>query len=202
MTVIDYGVGNLGSIANMFRKVGVDARIVSTEDEILGADALALPGVGSFDRGMQNLESSGLLRSLEKAVLDKETPLLAICLGMQLLTKGSEEGARPGLGWVDASTRRFSPPDPRVKVPHMGWGRVDVRKPSPLFSGIEDPQFYFLHSFYVECHQDDSLSSATYADVTFDAALGRGNIFGVQFHPEKSHRFGMQLFRNFAALAK
>lgn len=199
ITIIDYGVGNVGSIRNMFRKVGVPAEATSDPARVIAAQRLVLPGVGAFDCAMENLETSGLIAAVERVVLRDGRPLLAICLGMQLLTRRSEEGSRQGLGWVDAETLRFAPREPRVKVPHMGWARVDPAGKNPLFADMEDPRFYFLHSFYVRCnHSEDSAASTTYAGVRFDAAIHRGNIWGAQFHPEKSHRFGMQFFRNFA----
>lgn len=200
IAIIDYGVGNTASIRNMFTKVGVATVVTSEPNEIGRADRLVLPGVGAFDRGMENLQALGLTSTLEHAVLRERRPLLAICLGMQLLTHRSEEGGAPGFGWLDAVTLRFRPTEDAAKVPHMGWGRVVPSAGSPMFSGIDDPQFYFLHSYFVHCEEPgDIAASIEYAGVTFAAASLRGNIWATQFHPEKSHRYGMQLFRNFAA---
>ncbi len=199
IAIVDYGVGNLGSILNMFRRIGSEADLATTESDLASAVGIVLPGVGSFDRGMMNLKESGLLPLIEKRVWDDGLPLLGVCLGMQLLTNGSDEGTEPGLGWIDAHSYRFDPPE-GLKVPHMGWNRLNVLEESPLFAGIEDPQFYFLHSFYVGCRdRSQAIAQTTYGQI-FDSAVCRENVFGVQFHPEKSHRFGMQLFRNFVNL--
>lgn len=200
IAIVDYGVGNLGSIRNMFAKVGIEAEITSSEAEITHASGLLFPGVGAFDPGMANLEESGLIPALRKAVFDAGLPILGICLGMQLLMEGSEEGQRPGLGWIEGSCKRFRVSAPDLKVPHMGWAKVEVVKHSPLFSGISDPRFYFLHSYYAVCDRDEDVSGRTRHEEVFVSAFERDNIYGVQFHPEKSHRFGMQLLRNFAAL--
>lgn len=201
IAIIDYGVGNVGSILNMFRKIGHEANLVSSENALLEASAIVLPGVGAFDRGMKNLDESGLVPALTKAVLDDRRPLLGVCLGMQLLTRGSEEGQRPGLGWIEGSTHRFSPPDQKLKVPHMGWNRVTPVKESPLLAGIEDPRFYFLHSYYVKCEDRSQTLCTTVYGEPFDSGVHHDNVYGVQFHPEKSHRLGMKVFRNFAALS-
>jgi imidazole glycerol-phosphate synthase subunit HisH len=198
--VIQYGLGNAASVENMLRKIGAPARMVSTPDELRAVDRLILPGVGSFDRGMTRLRASGLLDALTRRVMDDRIPILGICLGMQLMGEGSEEGNERGLGWLPMTARRFSPsPELRLPVPHMGWNHAQARAGMPLFAGFtETPRFYFVHSFFV-APSDDAIVAAT-ADYggSFTAAVARDNIFGVQFHPEKSHRFGMQLLRNFA----
>lgn len=200
IVIVDYGVGNLGSIANMFRKAGAAAVVSSDPDEIDGADRVVLPGVGSFDNCVDSLDASGLRPSVERAALDDGKPLLGICVGMQMLGKASEEGVRPGLGWIEAETVRFRPEGHAgLKVPHMGWNDVAVVRNNPLLD-TEPKRFYFLHSYHVECASpDDVIAESSYAG-EFTCAVRRGNIFGVQFHPEKSHRFGLQLFRDFAAL--
>jgi len=204
IVVVDYGMGNLGSIANMFKKVGALAIVSGRLEDIEGADKLVLPGVGSFDNGMRNIRERGLLHVLAEKVGRRRTPILGICLGMQLLTQRSEEGQLPGLGWVDAETIRFAfAPDlrPPLKIPHMGWNTVLPASSDSLFSGMaEQPRFYFVHSYHVVCRQaEDVLARAQYG-LQFCAALRAGHIFGVQFHPEKSHKYGMQLLRNFAGL--
>jgi glutamine amidotransferase len=198
--VLDYGVGNLGSILNMLRKIGAPASVSSNPEEIARADKLILPGVGSFDNGMTNLRNSGLLPTITKKVLENETPILGICLGMQLLTKSSEEGDSPGLGWIDAQTVRFSFGNGAslLKIPHMGWNTIQLSSPSRLFDGFgADARFYFVHSFHVVCKDEGDVLARTVHGYEFASAFRRGNIFGTQFHPEKSHKFGIKLLKNF-----
>jgi len=198
ISIVDYGMGNLGSIVNMFKRIGVAAQITGDADELARARKILLPGVGAFDGAMQRIEQSGLRPILDHKALQERVPVLGICLGMQLLTRSSEEGERPGLGWIAASTRRFEA-GPRLKVPHMGWNEVQVMRPHALTQGLPaDARFYFVHSYYVTVDDpQDSLLKARYG-TTFDAAVSHRNIYGAQFHPEKSHRFGMQLLANFA----
>jgi len=201
IVILDYGVGNLGSIYNMFRKAGVDAMVSSEVGHVESADRLILPGVGAFDNGMTKLHASGLLPSVTAAVMNDGKPILGICLGMQLLGRRSEEGECPGLGWLDAETVRFRLEECRgsLKVPHMGWNETAVVRPSPLFQDVSDDQrFYFLHSYYLRCDQRDDVIAETVYGHSFTSVAGRENVYGVQFHPEKSHRFGLQLLRNFA----
>jgi glutamine amidotransferase len=200
ITIVDYGMGNLGAVLNMFKRIGAQARISADLGCIREAEKLLLPGVGAFDAAIRRINTSGLREVLEHKARVQKVPVLGICLGMQLLTRGSEEGQEPGLGWIAADTRRF-PGLPGLKVPHMGWNLVQPTKPHPLTAGLpEEPRFYFVHSFYV--HVDDpadSLLRAHYG-IDFDAAIGHDNIVGAQFHAEKSHRFGKQLLRNFARM--
>ena len=200
ITIVDYGMGNLGSVENMFRRVGARARISADAAEVGGAEKLLLPGVGAFDRAMQLIDASGLRSVLDRKALEERDPILGICLGMQLLTRSSEEGAARGLGWLPAETRRL-PREPGLKVPHMGWNGVTAPRPSALTTGLPpDARFYFVHSYCVQVDDpSDSVLKCRYG-VDFDAAVERGNIYGAQFHPEKSHRFGMQLLANFARL--
>lgn len=188
----------------MLKKIGVDACVAETPETVVAADKLILPGVGAFDHGMQHLNQSGMRDVLEQRVIRDRVPILGICLGMQLLTCGSEEGKIPGLGWIDASTRKFQSAElgPGLRIPHMGWNLVSAAPDCALFRELlEDPRFYFVHSYYVECsNAADSSATTTYGH-EFTSSVHAGNIYGVQFHPEKSHRFGMQLLRNFAALA-
>jgi glutamine amidotransferase len=200
ITIVDYGMGNLGSIKNMLKKVGFQCEITSTPDKIMNASKLILPGVGAFDAGMARLNDSGLIPALNEQVLLNKIPVLGICLGMQLMTHSSEEGYLPGLGWVDAKTIRFSfSESSHLKVPHMGWNVVTFPKSSNLINTVEiEERFYFVHSYYVKCqNNDDVLMRAKYGH-EFDAGFEVGNVMGVQFHPEKSHKFGMRLLRNFA----
>lgn len=200
ITVVDYGIGNLGSIRNMFKRIGAAAVITSDLEQIAAAEKLLLPGVGAFDNAMQRINSSELRAVLDRKALEEKVPILGICLGMQLLTRGSDEGVLPGLGWIPAATTRF-PSLPGLKVPHMGWNAVRPARTSPLIDGLpESSRFYFVHSYCVRVDDpDDSLLRTTYG-VDFDAAIQRGNVYGAQFHPEKSHKFGMKLLENFAKI--
>jgi len=198
ITIIDYGVGNLGSIRNMLRRVDADVTVSSDAAEVRAADKLILPGIGSFDHAVRELRASGLVPLVERRVLEEKVPLLGICVGAQLLLARSDEGSEPGLGWIDGETVAF-PSNAALKIPHMGWTDVVAHKPSALWRGLEDEaRFYFVHSYRLSCtHPEDVLATAVYGD-EFPAAIERGNLAGVQFHPEKSHRFGMTLLRNFA----
>lgn len=167
------------------------------------ADKLILPGVGAFDNGMKNLEERGLIPLLSAKVLGDKTPILGLCLGMQLFTKRSEEGQLPGLGWLEAKTVRFKFDQERahLKIPHMGWNTIKICQSHPIFSDLHDkPRFYFVHSYHVICEGADTVLAQTNYGYTFTSVVIRDNILGVQFHPEKSHKFGMKLFRNFVEL--
>lgn len=204
ITIVDYGVGNVGSIQNMLKKVGARSVVASSPDAILQATKLILPGVGAFDAGMDNLARSGLVAALNHKALEERTPVLGLCLGMQLMTRGSQEGRLPGLGWVDADTCKFDGTAmPGLKVPHMGWNLVAPAKQNPILKGYSaDTRFYFVHSYYVRCDDPtDALLKCAYAGISFDAGFQHHNLIGVQFHPEKSHRFGMWLLRNFTELS-
>lgn len=200
ITIVNYGMGNLGSVFNMFKRIGVEAQIVNRPDDLLSAKKILLPGVGAFDNAMKRINDGGFLDVLNTKALIEKVPILGICLGMQLLTRGSEEGTLPGLGWIAADTIRF-PNQNGLKVPHMGWNLVHPAAPSPLTVSLPDkPQFYFVHSYRV--HVDDERNSILKCnyDVDFDAAVQHENIFGAQFHPEKSHKYGMRLLENFARI--
>lgn len=209
ITVVDYGMGNLGSIQNMFeKKIKVECEITSDLDKIKSAEKLLLPGVGAFDKAIQRISEDGLRDVLDMKVLHERTPILGICLGMQLLTNGSDEGKLPGLGWIDAYTHRFSfEKADKIKVPHMGWNEVHLSQASLLTTGLcdlvtspDNPRFYFVHSYYVKVkNQSNSILKTNYGH-EFDSAIQKDNIYGAQFHPEKSHKFGIQLFKNFAEL--
>jgi len=203
VAIIDYEAGNIGSIHNMLRKIGVASQITANPEVIEKAKHIILPGVGAFDYGMQKLSDLGLLEILRKKVLYDKTPTLGICLGAQLMCNKSEEGILPGLGWIDAAVKKFPTQinGTRYTVPHMGWEIVTKVKSSNILRSLpESPRFYFVHSYYMECfNEDDKLFTNQYS-VAFDSAFERGNIIGVQFHPEKSHNFGKQLLRNFIEL--
>jgi glutamine amidotransferase len=202
ISVIDYGVSNLGSMLNMLRKVGARAQLVSTAEELDRAEKLILPGVGAFDNGIAALTERGLVGTLRRKALADKVPLLGVCLGMQMLGHSSEEGSLAGLGLVDAETRRFRfAPDSAHKVPHMGWSLLAARRASPLLQGLDAmTRFYFCHGYHLVCADPaDVLASACYGS-DFAAMVRHDNVFGVQFHPEKSHRFGMGLLHNFAEM--
>jgi glutamine amidotransferase len=200
ITIVDYGVGNLASIKNMLKKAGSDALISSQKEDIEAADKLILPGVGAFDTCAEKFQQSGLQETLNKKVLEQKTPLLGICVGMQLLMEGSDEGNLPGLGWIKGRIVRFQPEkmSAPLKIPHMGWTEVKPRNDSPLFDHMhEEPRFYFVHSFHpMPANEKDVLVYAEYG-YRFAAGLEHENIMGVQFHPEKSHKFGLRLMENF-----
>jgi glutamine amidotransferase len=199
ITIIDYKTGNLGSIQNILKRIGEESVVTSDKDEIARANKLILPGVGAFDTGMRNLTELDLIDILNEKVIVEKTPVLGICLGMQLLSKGSQEGSFPGLGWIDAETVRFRFEDTiEYKIPHMGWNFIRQHKTSKLLDNMyPDARFYFVHSFFFRANnKEDVLASTTY-EIEFTSAIERGNILGVQFHPEKSHKFGMKLLKNF-----
>lgn len=202
IVVVDYGVGNLSSIGNMLKKIGAEAIISSDRNVIASADKLILPGVGAFDNGIQNLKDRNLVDVLNERVLGAKVPILGICLGMQLLTKSSEEGKLPGLGWIEAETKKFSLElvNSSLKIPHMGWNFVEVlREDSYLFSDMpEESRFYFVHSYHVVCSNPSDVVALTKHGYQFSSVVQKGNILGVQFHPEKSHKFGMKLLKNFS----
>lgn len=200
ITIVDFRMGNVGSIANMIAKVGGKARISSVPADLKEATKLILPGVGHFDRGMANLEEMGLTPVLHEIVLERRVPILGICLGMQLMCNTSEEGKRPGLRWIDAQVRRFdATKHPGMKVPHMGWNVALPAKESRLFDlePTEPQRFYFVHSYFVDCRNATDVLARTNHGDDFCSAFLRDNLCGVQFHPEKSHVFGMNLFRRF-----
>jgi glutamine amidotransferase len=203
IVIVDYGMGNLGSIMNMLKKLGAEAKISAHSEDVVAADRLILPGVGAFDAGMRQLHASGLIDVLNHQVLERRRPLLGICLGMQLLTRRSEEGKLPGLGWVKGETVRFAfhGANRSLKVPHMGWNSPTDHQASPLFHGLENEAwFYFVHSYHVVCERAEDVAARTHYGYPFVSALCGGNIMGTQFHPEKSHRYGMQVLRNFVGL--
>jgi glutamine amidotransferase len=200
ITIVDYGTSNLGSMQNMLKKIGAASRIAASSQDLEPATKIIVPGVGSFDAGMKKLRESGMVPMLNQKALVEKVPTLGVCLGMQLMTRSSEEGELPGLGWIDARTRRFDQRlDPSIKVPHMGWNEVVAAKASELIGQFPaDARFYFAHSFYVDCASpEDVLLEVSYGTSTFAAGFERGNLMGAQFHPEKSHRFGMTFLRNF-----
>jgi glutamine amidotransferase len=202
LAIINYGLGNLTSIRNMCMRIGVEAEITNDERVIESAGRLILPGVGHFKRGMENLHQSGLKRLLDRLVLEERRPILGICLGAQLMTGHSEEGDTDGLGWVDADTIRFRDAGLNgLKVPHMGWREIAITAKGPLWADLpEEPRFYFVHSYHFQFRQPAEVTATALYGYEFACAFRKDNIFGTQFHPEKSHKFGMKVLENFAAL--
>lgn len=201
IAIVDYGVGNVASIQNMFRRIGLESIVTKDPCALEAADRLVLPGVGHFKHAIQNLGAvAGLREALDHLVLDRRKPILGICVGAQLMTQGSAEGEISGLSWIAGETVRFD--DRRIaplKVPHMGWAEVAPRDDSPLWREIgTTPRFYFTHSYHFVCHVDAQISATARYGYEFTCAFRKGNIFGIQFHPEKSHRFGMRLLDNFS----
>ena len=199
ISVLDYGVGNVGSVIRMIEHVGGDAVRITLPEEILSAEKIIIPGVGSFDYGMSRLISHQLLPALNRVFSDKCIPVLGICLGMQLFCRSSEEGVLPGLGWINADVQKFSSETLNdLRIPHMGWNTVSVIRDNPLLPfSTDDRRFYFVHSYKVVCTDISDAVMLTNYGGDFVSAFQRENIFGVQFHPEKSHRFGIELMRNF-----
>jgi glutamine amidotransferase len=200
IVIVDYGVGNLGSILNMLKKIGAEAVISADPGEIAQANKLILPGVGAFDHGMQNLYQRNLVAALNNSVLQQRIPILGICLGMQLFTIGSEEGQLPGLGWINARTIRFGSGKQNhgIRVPHMGWNSPRVVRPGVLFRDTgEDMRYYFVHSYHAICNEKIDVTTVTTYGSEFVSSFERRNVLGVQFHPEKSHKFGMRVLENF-----
>ncbi len=204
IVVVDYGMGNLGSILNMLKKIRTEAVVSSSIRVIERADKLILPGVGAFDNGMANLKERHLIPVLNRKVLEEGTPILGLCLGMQLFTRRSEEGQLPGLGWIAADTVRFriDPSQSPLKVPHMGWNEVRIRQDHPIWRELsgEPPSFYFVHSYHVSCDRESTVLATTQYGYEFASAVVKDSIVGTQFHPEKSHSFGMKLLRGFGTL--
>ena len=189
--IVDYGMGNVGSVESMINFLGYHkTKIVKTKTDLELVDKLILPGVGTFDNGMINLEKSGLLKELHKQVLENKKPVLGICLGMQLLMDKSEEGELPGLGWIKGECKKFIFNDKKLKVPHMGWNEAN-----PIKNDLceKTSRFYFVHSYYVKCEEEKNITLKTNYGIEFVSGISKNNIFGVQFHPEKSHKYGMSL---------
>ena len=203
IAIIDYDIGNLGAVASMLHRVGASTCITADPAHIAAADGIVLPGNGAFDACMRNLQASGLIPLLERLVLGDRRPLLGICVGAQMLGHGSEEGQQGGLGWLDFDVRRF-PDAPDLRVPHMGWNEVQALRPEhPLLRGLEQPaRFYFVHSYYMAPRDPSLALLGCNHGIDFAAAVARDRLAGVQFHPEKSHRFGKRLLANFVELVR
>ena len=203
IAIINYGVGNLNAFLNIYNKLDIEIKIASKKEDLEGVTKLILPGVGAFDHAMEKLVASGMKETLDEMVLVKKVPVIGICVGMQILAASSDEGKLPGLGWIDARVKKFDVNTLQFKthLPHMGWNDVVPTKENPLFKGLEkDSKFYFLHSYYFECNRKEDIIAQTNYGIDFTCAANKENIFGVQFHPEKSHHFGINLLNNFATL--
>lgn len=202
IAIIDYGLGNVLAFENVYRRLNIPVTVARTVGDLAGSSKLILPGVGSFDHAMRQLDRSGLRQVLEQMVLQQGVPVLGICVGMQILAKSSDEGKLPGLGWVDGIVKKFDvsnlPHD--THLPHMGWNDVRTETDSGLFKGMQDARFYFLHSYYFECNHTSNILAVSDYGVQFSCAVNHKNVYGVQFHPEKSHHFGSQLLKNFEEL--
>lgn len=203
ITIIDYGLGNIRAFSNMYKRMNIETRVAANAAGLVGAQRIILPGVGAFDHAMELLQASGMRRSLDELVLSRQVSVLGICVGMQILADGSDEGRLQGLGWIAGRVRAFKsvPEVASLPLPHMGW---NVVTPSPgirLFAGLEtEARFYFLHSYYFDCARADCSAATASYGIDFSCAVHSGNVFGVQFHPEKSHHYGAQLLKNFAEL--
>jgi glutamine amidotransferase len=198
--IVDPGLGNIQSLVNMIARAGAESRVARTPEELRDRDKVVLPGVGAFDKGIAALRERGFDSALHDAVANGAR-LFGVCLGMQLLLEGSDEGQLPGLGLIRGRVKRFHLEEHALKVPHMGWNVVQPTRPSQLFSpGAEEQRFYFVHSYYAECADAADVTAVSTYGIEFACAVERDRILGVQFHPEKSHRFGMELFKRFAEL--
>ena len=198
IAIVDYGMGNVGSIKNMLKHIGTESVITSDPDQINRASKLILPGVGSFDVAMKNIKKNDLLEVLNIKALKDKIPVLGICLGMQILTNSSEEGVSKGLCWINAKTIKFKFNETKFKIPHMGWNTVELTNKNLLSKEFNtNTRFYFVHSYFVKVNDEKNSILKTHYHIKFDSAINNENIYGVQFHPEKSHKNGMQLFKNF-----
>ncbi len=201
IAIVDYGLGNVQAFANIYKRLNIPATLARTADSIAQADRIILPGVGSFDWAMQCLDRAGLRRVLDEQVQGQKVPILGICVGMQMMARSSEEGVEPGLGWIHAEVRRFGfvPDNHRLMLPHMGWNDVELARRNALLKGLETgSRFYFLHSYYFSPENSADIIATSDYGGTFACAIQAGNCYGVQFHPEKSHGWGIKLLKNFA----
>lgn len=203
ITLIGYGLGNIKAFKTVYTRLNIPVTVATKPEELEKATKIILPGVGSFDYAMNLLSRSGLREALDEAVVHRKVPILGVCVGMQMMADSSEEGKLPGLGWIKGTVKRFdeSKLEQKTHLPHMGWNDVYPDGDSPLFNGLsQGARFYFLHSYYVEPAQPgDSIAESEYG-IRFSCAVNSGNVYGAQFHPEKSHHFGLALLKNFSEL--
>jgi glutamine amidotransferase len=203
ITIIDYGLGNIRAFVNVYERLNIKTKVAHRAEDIKGAAKIILPGVGAFDYAMSQLNASGMRDELEKQILENKIPMVGICVGMQILAKSSDEGNLPGLGWIDGNVKIFDSSliPYKTRLPHMGWNNINPVSNCQLLSGFsEQSRFYFLHSYYFVCHNKENIISTTEYGITYASAVNRENIYGIQFHPEKSHSNGIQLLHNFAKL--
>lgn len=198
--IVDYGLGNITAFANVFERIGSPYVMARTREQLRVAERIVLPGVGSFDYAMKLLDDSGMRGELDRKVMEQKTPVIGVCVGMQMMARNSEEGSRPGLGWIDGEVKKFvERPDHAARIPHMGWNNAAPARIHPLLRGLDDEsRFYFLHSYYFECQVAADVLATTEYGGRFASVIAHDNIVGVQFHPEKSHRWGSRLLANFA----
>lgn len=203
ITIIDYGLGNIKAFMNVYKRLGINVKIARKTSDIEGASKIILPGVGAFDYAMSQFNKSGMRDEVENQVFNKKVPVVGICVGMQMMAKKSDEGSLPGLGWIDGNVKLFNPDliKYQTRLPHMGWNTIRKYRENNLFQGIDDgARFYFLHSYYFDCNNEKDVLCQTEYGINYASAVNRENIFGIQFHPEKSHSNGIQLLSNFAKL--
>lgn len=203
ITIIDYGLGNIRAFANVYERLNIKTKLAHTADDLKDAKKIILPGVGSFDHAITLLNNSGMRDALDKHVMENKVPVVGICLGMQIMAKSSDEGKLPGLGWIDGEVKLFDATTISYKThyPHMGWNSIHPLKKSKILESFEnEARFYFLHSYYFVCHNQEDVLATTDYGITYASAVSSENIFGIQFHPEKSHSNGVQLLKNFALI--
>ena len=203
ITIIDYGVGNVLAFQNVFKRLSIPSKIAKCENDLMGSSKLILPGVGHFDYTMSQLNNSGMRDRLDELVLKEKIPVIGICVGMQMMAKKSDEGTLDGLCWIDANVKKFDEAtiNHHTKLPHIGWNDVKPNENHPLFKGLEQQAiFYFLHSYYFKCSNEENSISKTDYGINFSSSIQHDNIYGIQFHPEKSHSYGERLLKNFANL--
>jgi len=203
MTIVDYGLGNVMAFANVYKRLNVSVTIATSAFDLKNASKIILPGVGAFDQAIERIDQSGMREALNTKVLCDRVPVLGVCVGMQVMAHSSEEGHKSGLGWIEGQVKKFGPSTlpHRTRLPHMGWNDVQPTTKNRLFEGLErDARFYFLHSYYFHCIRSEDILAVSDYGGTFCCAVGSENIYGIQFHPEKSHHFGTQLLKNFLDL--
>lgn len=203
IALVDYGLGNIQAFANIYRHLGIEAAPARTGNDLRTASRIILPGVGAFDWAMTRLQESGLKDALDEEVLGAKKPVLGICVGMQMMARSSEEGKLPGLGWIDATVVKFDTRllESKTHLPHMGWNDASPVRTDTLFSGLDSPRYYFLHSYFMKTDREENVLATSNYGVTFTSAVQAGNVYGTQFHPEKSHQWGVRLLKNFAEFA-
>lgn len=203
ITIVDYGLGNVLAFHNLYKRLNVEVGIAKTPDDLECTSKVILPGVGSFDHAMELFDASGMRAALDELVLERGVPVLGVCVGMQMLARSSDEGKLPGLGWIPGHVKALKQLDGagRMPLPHMGWNDIRVLNTSPLFDAFgDDARFYFLHSYYFSCDREADVLAVCNYGTSFPCAVNSANVYGVQFHPEKSHRWGARLLKNFSEL--